>query len=59
VSSLSKAVIISQPGEGVDQLCEPWKGVEWADDGRRGDLKWDVVYRYVVPSPQTMRRAKV
>jgi hypothetical protein len=45
VSSLSKAAVISQPGEGLNELCEPWKGVDWADEGRRGDLEWDVVYR--------------
>jgi hypothetical protein len=48
VSSLSKAAVISRPGEGIDELCEPWKGVEWADDGRKGVLEWDVVYRSVV-----------
>ena len=48
VSSLSKAAIVSVPGEArVDQArVGPLPGVAWADDGERDGHEWDVVYRF-------------
>ncbi|GAA5942106.1 hypothetical protein JCM3775_007403 [Rhodotorula graminis] len=48
VSSLSKAAIVSVPGEArVDQArVGPLPGVAWADDGERDGQQWDIVYRF-------------
>lgn len=48
VSSLSKAAIVSVPGEGrADQdRLGPLPGVGWADDGERNGQTWDLVYRF-------------
>ncbi|GAA5977652.1 hypothetical protein JCM11641_006890 [Rhodosporidiobolus odoratus] len=49
VSSLSKAAIVSVPGEGKDlqDACGKLPGVSWADDGERDGVgKWDLVYRF-------------
>ncbi|GAA5907229.1 hypothetical protein JCM8208_006725 [Rhodotorula glutinis] len=48
VSSLSKAAIVSVPGEArADQdRLGPLPGVAWADDGQRNGQQWDVVYRF-------------
>ncbi|KAH8915958.1 DUF453-domain-containing protein, partial [Atractiella rhizophila] len=50
VSSLSKACVISAPGEGLDSMRKYGRleGVEWADDVQRakGENGWDVVYRF-------------
>ncbi|GAA5846024.1 hypothetical protein JCM9279_004760 [Rhodotorula babjevae] len=48
VSSLSKAAIVSVPGEAraeQDRLGS-LPGVSWADDGVRNGQPWDVVYRF-------------
>ncbi|BGP39916.1 hypothetical protein JCM10450v2_003893 [Rhodotorula kratochvilovae] len=48
VSSLSKAAIVSVPGEGraEQERFGALPGVEWADDGERDGQRWDVVYRF-------------
>lgn len=50
VSSLSKAMIIGTPGEGLEdqRVHGNMPGPDWADDGRRPGLgSWDIVYRFV------------
>jgi len=46
VSSLSKVCTVGLPGEGAEEQRRMGRlpGVEWADDGERGE--WDVVYRF-------------
>jgi hypothetical protein len=49
VSSLSKAMIIGLPGEGLEEQRTYGRlpGPEWADDGHRDGLgSWDLVYRF-------------
>ncbi|GAA6002233.1 uncharacterized protein JCM10292_000820 [Rhodotorula paludigena] len=48
VSSLSKAAIVSVPGEAVTEqkAAGALPGVSWADDGERNGQKWDIVYRF-------------
>ncbi|BGO93994.1 hypothetical protein NBRC10512_003626 [Rhodotorula toruloides] len=48
VSSLSKAAIVSVPGEGrAEQAIHgALPGVSWADDGERNGRTWDIVYRF-------------
>ena len=48
VSSLSKACVLGLPGEGLEDQ-QKWgalPGPTWTDEGRKGDLEWDVVYRF-------------
>lgn len=48
VSSLSKVAVIGLPGEGMEDQTRLGRlpGVGWADEGRRGEVGWDVVYRF-------------
>ncbi|GAA5916682.1 hypothetical protein JCM6882_002265 [Rhodosporidiobolus microsporus] len=47
VSSLSKAAILSLPGEGAEVLAGEWPGVRWADEGKKAGVgEWDIIYRF-------------
>lgn len=49
VSSLSKAMVLGLPGEGMEQQRVNGKleGVAWADEGEKeGVGRWDLVYRF-------------
>ncbi|BGP24508.1 methylitaconate delta-isomerase [Rhodotorula toruloides] len=48
VSSLSKAAIVSVPGEAKEEqaIHGALPGASWADDGERNGQTWDIVYRF-------------
>lgn len=48
VSSLSKAMIIGTPGEGKEgkHFKDLPSGVSYADEGKKGNSSWDIVYRF-------------